>query len=447
MPVYSSHLVRYDDLNLGQRIREERRRQGWTLKDLSLKVSISIARLSEIETGRHLLDLHQALAIGEALSIRPESFLPPDVTLPYQISRDVEVRSRPPRHVSIVGKHKAGGMTHHNQFWPLADLFVGRHVEPVLGRIMPTADDSLHYCYHHAEEFVFVLKGTIEFRLRSAEGDCSEELRRGDCIYFRSDVPHLLRSLDEDPAESIHVFCTAPAPIETGIDWLAQSPVLYIEHERGNGSAHHIGERLKVLREMHGWSTSQVAEVSGLTERKLSRIENGDRAVPLAAILSLARAFGKPLRELVGQTHAGGPYYFVQRSADIPSIPSRRRRTPVERPNVPPSKTCQPLASGFAIRNMYPYFIRLLNVDLETLTLHEHHGQEFIYVLENELELTTYAEDKQVQEILGPGDSCYIDSSVPHLLRGRTRNPYSQTTAEVLDVFCCPLGEGYLFGD
>ena len=139
------------------------------------------------------------------------------------------------------------------------------------------------------------------------------------------------------------------------------------------------------------------------------------------------------------------PYYFVQRSKDISSSPSRRRRTPVERPHAPPSKTCQPLLGDFPAKEMYPYFLRMLNVDLETLTLHEHHGQEFIYVLEGELELTTYAGNEEVHETLRAGDSCYIDSTVPHLLRSWTRNPYSETSAEVLDVFWCPLGDAYLF--
>jgi quercetin dioxygenase-like cupin family protein len=94
---------------------------------------------------------------------------------------------------------------------------------------------------------------------------------------------------------------------------------------------------------------------------------------------------------------------------------------------------------------MYPYLVRLLQVDVETLTMHEHHGHEFIYVLGGELELTTYAQDKQVTEVLRPGDSCYLDSSVPHLVRGVNRNPYSETTAEVIDVFWSPLGEHYLF--
>ena len=109
--------------------------------------------------------------------------------------------------------------------------------------------------------------------------------------------------------------------------------------------------------------------------------------MPVEVVMTLARAFGKPLREFIGLAGVRAPYYVIQRSKDIPSIPARRRRTPVERPNAAPSKTCQPLVSGFPAKEMYPYFLRLLNVDLETLTHHEHHGQEFIYVLEGELEL------------------------------------------------------------
>jgi mannose-6-phosphate isomerase-like protein (cupin superfamily) len=166
--------------------------------------------------------------------------------------------------------------------------------------------------------------------------------------------------------------------------------------------------------------------------------------MPFEVVMTLARAFGKPLREFIGLAGVQSPYYCIRRSSDIASIPVRRRRTPVERPNVPPSKTCQPLIEDFAAKQMYPYFLRLLNVDLETLVHHEHHGQEFIYVLEGELELTTYSGDS-TPEILRAGDACYLDSTVPHLLRSWTRNPYSETSAEVIDVFWCPLGEDYLF--
>jgi mannose-6-phosphate isomerase-like protein (cupin superfamily) len=136
----------------------------------------------------------------------------------------------------------------------------------------------------------------------------------------------------------------------------------------------------------------------------------------------------------------------VQRARDLEQVPSSTRRTPVEREHAPQSKTCQQLATTIPARHMFPCLIRLLNVQIENLTMHEHHGQEFIYVLDGELELTTYVEQELVTVDLRPGDSCYLDSTVPHLVRARTRNPFSETSAQVLDVFWSPLGEKYLFG-
>ncbi|MGH9337756.1 MAG: cupin domain-containing protein, partial [Vicinamibacteria bacterium] len=94
-----------------------------------------------------------------------------------------------------------------------------------------------------------------------------------------------------------------------------------------------------------------------------------------------------------------------------------------------------------------PYLVKLLNVEVGSLTPHEHNGEEFFFVLDGELELTTYTGEEKISERLQPGDFCYLDSSVPHLLRSETRNPYSPTSADVIVVFWCPLGEGYLFGD
>jgi transcriptional regulator with XRE-family HTH domain len=258
-------------------------------------------------------------------------------------------------------------------------------------------------------------------------------------------LPHAFRSLDREPVETLHVLCSPSASTDAGLDWSQHRAIAY---DGGSGAIdlrQQVGEKLRLLREMHGWPLSRIARSAGLPERQLLRIERGERAMPLESVMKLSRALGKPLRELIGLAIVRPPYYAVQRSKDIASIPVRRRQTPVERPNVPPSKTCQPLTAGFPAKEMYPHFLRMLNVDLDTLTLHEHHGQEFIYILEGELELTTYSGGQRVREVLHAGDSVYIDSTVPHLLRSWTRNPFSETSAEVIDVFWCPLGESYLF--
>lgn len=445
MPVYSSHLLQYADLRLGDTIRQTRQGHGLTLRQLATRLRTSPARLSQIENERLRLTLEDVLQVAAALEVPVEALIPADVVRPYQITRDADLRSRPPQPTVFTGPDGRTGFRSPHQYWPLANLFVGRHLEPLLARIMPSTEGDRCFCYHHEEEFAFVLRGATEFRIKTPEGDRVERLERGDCVYFRSDLPHYFRSLEAEPADTIHVFCSPSMSTAGARDWAQSRAIAYTSDGASSPQQRQIGAKLTLLHEEHGWSLERVSRGAGLSESQVLAIERGERDIPLDAVLNLARAFGKPLRELIGLTVARQPYYFVRRSKDIPSIPSRIRRTPVERPHAPLSKTCQPLVAGFPAQEMYPYFLRMLNVELETLTLHEHNGQEFIYVLEGELELTTYAGNEEVHETLRAGDACYIDSSVPHLLRSWTRNPYSETSAEVLDVFWCPLGDTYLF--
>jgi len=445
MPVYSSHLLQYADLELGRRIRQARQAQGLTLRHVAKHLRTSSARLSQIENERLRLSLEDVLQIADAIGVPVDVLIPADVSMPFQITRDADQRSRSPQPMLIANAQGSGDVPSPHEYWPLANLFVGRHLEPVLARIMPASEREACFCYHHEEEFAFVLRGRVEFRIKTPEEDCVETLERGDCVYFRSDLPHRFRSLDSVPADTIHVFCSPSVSTHGAVDWSHSRAIAYSGNGTSNPQQRQIGAKLTLLHEEHGWSFGRLARTAALSDSQMIAIERGDRAIPLEALLNLARGFGKPLRELIGLAGAPRPYYFVRRLREIASIPNRHRRTPVERPHAARSKTCQPLVAGFPAAKMYPYFLRMLNVELETLTLHEHNGQEFIYVLEGELELTTYAGNEEVHETLRAGDACYLDSSVPHLLRSWTRNPYSETSAEVLDVFWCPLGETYLF--
>src|SRR5438477_3633370 len=96
MPAYASHSIDYAILKLGSRVNEERRRQGLTLQELAVRSGISISRLSQIENGHHVLDAVQADAIAEAFGLSIEAFLPADVTIPYVVSREGEIRSAAP---------------------------------------------------------------------------------------------------------------------------------------------------------------------------------------------------------------------------------------------------------------------------------------------------------------------------------------------------------------
>jgi len=444
LPVFSSHLSEYPALDLGSRLREERQRRGLTLADLAERVQLSIARLSQVENQLVVPDLSLVLRISEALGVRADSLLPEERTFPYQVRRESETRSTKPRRSSFV-HITSGRLDPSHDFWPLADLFVGRHIEPLLGRIRFIPEADLRLYYHDEIEFAFVLKGTMEFRIRTPDGESREQLSRGDCVMFRSDLPHVVRAPSPEPAESLHVFSGSSAPTRTAWDWFSPHARGFVADASDEVSAA-VGRRLRVLREARGWSLEETAQLAGLKERQLLQVEGGKRAVPLDALVVLARAFGEPLRPFFGSLRGDPPYYALRRSAEIRAMSPRKRRSDTDGNGRCGANLYYPLAADFPARYIFPCLIEV-PAGCEEVTLSEHHGEEFIYVLEGQLELTTYAEDKRVTETLLPGDSCFLDSSVPHMLRGQTKNPYSDTSATVLDVFYCPLGERYLFAD
>ena len=105
----------------------------------------------------------------------------------------------------------------------------------------------------------------------------------------------------------------------------------------------------------------------------------------------------------------------------------------------------RPLAAGFPGRSIHPYYAKLPASSDPSLVLHEHHGQEFVYVLNGQVTLVTMEDGQRVTATLSAGDSCFIDSTVPHGFVGDGLNPYERSSAEIIDIFWCPLGESYLF--
>lgn len=444
MPVFSSHLTDYPILEIGSRLREERQRRQLTLGELAEKAGLSAARLSQIENQLVIPDLSLVLRISEALGIAADSLFPEERALSHQVRRESEIRSMRPRRAAMA--HPASNRHYlSHDFWPLADLFVGRHIEPLVGSIRHIPEADSEFYYHDELEFAFVLKGTMEFRMRTPEAEIREELTQGDCVLFRSDFPHVVRSPGPQPAESLHVFSGPSPPTRTAWDWFSPHPRGFIADTNDEASSA-VGRRLRVLREACGWSPKEAAAIAGLKEKQLLRIEAGKRSVPLDALVAFARAFGEPLRPFFGGLRANEPCYVLRRAAEIRAMSPRKRRAHSGREGESIANVYFPLWSDFPARYMFPCLVEI-PAGGEEVTLSEHHGEEFVYVLEGQIELTTYAEDELVTEILRPGDSCFLESSVPHLLRGQTKNPYSQTSATVLDVFYCPLGEGYLFFD
>ena len=171
-----------------------------------------------------------------------------------------------------------------------------------------------------------------------------------------------------------------------------------------------VGSKIKSLRETKNLSIEEIAERSGLSVEQINSIENDVNLPSLGPLIKIARALGVRLGTFMDDNDALGP--IVTRAADREkdsSISFSNDATDARK-----HMEYHPLAQQKAGRHMEPFVIDIHPTDNLDYTLSHHEGEEFIYVMEGEIELVYGKEKYQLQE----GDTIYYDSIVKHHLHG-----------------------------
>ena len=175
-------------------------------------------------------------------------------------------------------------------------------------------------------------------------------------------------------------------------------------------SNHHIGSKIKGLRESKNLSLEEIAQNSGLTVEQVSSIENNENLPSLGPLIKIARALGVRLGTFMDDYDELGP--VVCRAADH----NEDRSISFSNDAVDARKHMDyhPLAQQKAGRHMEPFIIDINPEETSNFHLSAHEGEEFVYVMEGEVEIV-YGKDTYT---LYPGDSIYYDSIVKHHLHG-----------------------------
>jgi transcriptional regulator with XRE-family HTH domain len=442
VPVFGDPVLDYRSLRLGETIRQLRKHKGWMMRTLASRLSISVASLSAIENDKAVLDVERLVAVADALGVRPDVLFPRSRSCHYHVVRRSTLESIPAVPLKATDRTGATSTVGHNLIRPLAAPFVGKHVEPFHITVLPAADSEVQLVSHHHEEFFFVLRERVELRLKTPDGLVVDTLGAGDCAYFRSYLPHCLRSAGSSPAEAVHVLYTGYGATDSE----QGHPTMSFRDRPGQDAfAEQVALKITALRQSDGVSVSELASDLKIGVRRLTEIERGRRPVSIELLLGVCRRFRKPLEYFLASTLTERPFYFFQRASDISQLPVRKRRRLVDRGWA--ESEYRSLAAGFGPRGMYPYYAKLRYPPGAVPSLHEHHGQEFVYVLNGEVTLMTLVEEERVSQRLSAGDVCFIDSTVPHRFLGMGLSPYDDSRAEVVDVYWCPLGESYLFAE
>jgi transcriptional regulator with XRE-family HTH domain len=164
-----------------------------------------------------------------------------------------------------------------------------------------------------------------------------------------------------------------------------------------------VGEKVKVLREQKGLSLKELADLTGFSTALLSQMENHLVSPSLGTMIKLAKALGVRVGDFFGETE-GEPFAIVRK--DERKTVSRF----ASKEGVKYGYLYESLGFEKKNRHMEPFIVTLEPATIKTSKTSVHDGEEFIFVLEGEMEVILGIHT----DVLYPGDSIYYDSNIPH---------------------------------
>jgi transcriptional regulator with XRE-family HTH domain len=171
-----------------------------------------------------------------------------------------------------------------------------------------------------------------------------------------------------------------------------------------------VGSKIKGIRETKNITIEEVAERSGLSVEQVVSIENDQNLPSLGPLIKIARALGVRLGTFMDDNDALGPVVTRAKDREMKNSISFSNGAVDARKHM----EYHPLAQQKAGRHMEPFIIDINPTEENNFQLSAHEGEEFIYVMEGEIEVE-YGKDVYH---LFEGDSIYYDSIVKHHLHG-----------------------------
>ena len=184
-----------------------------------------------------------------------------------------------------------------------------------------------------------------------------------------------------------------------------------------------IGAKVKVVRENRKLSIEDVSERTNLSAELIESIENGNLVPGLTPLIKIARVLGVRLGTFMDDDESLGP--VVTRAKQEKQVTRFSERGNA----VSSDLDFYALAQNKASRHMDPFLIDIFPNSEKEVKLSTHEGEEFIFVLEGEIEIR-YGKDTYH---LSAGDSIYYESIVAHHVHS-----YGSEKAKILACIYTP---------
>jgi transcriptional regulator with XRE-family HTH domain len=177
------------DSALGKNIKGYRERRGLMLRDLAAKLGISASLLSQIENGKTSPSVSTLKRISDELGTSIGALFGEVASTDYEpLMKKKNIKFH---------RHVARGVG----LYFLSNLGDFKVMEPLVLQFKGFASTGNEAFKHSGQEFVTVLKGSIEVDLDGK----TYILKKGDCIYFDATMQHKFKNRSKGISESLHV--------------------------------------------------------------------------------------------------------------------------------------------------------------------------------------------------------------------------------------------------
>ncbi|MDO5016335.1 MAG: XRE family transcriptional regulator [Eubacteriales bacterium] len=189
--------------DIGGVVKEARKSQSVTLRQLSEATGISVGFLSQFERGICNISLDSLSKIAQALDISVDEFFHEDEVKQdkdYQVLRPHEMV---PAHVSNSSIQYHLTTNYNSGFLPRIHVLLPQPENP---------PEEIATYSHAGEEFIYVLEGVLNLYV----GDKQDLLYPGDSAYFRSGIAHNWVNLSNKVTRVLSVNYPNPLQNEEG---------------------------------------------------------------------------------------------------------------------------------------------------------------------------------------------------------------------------------------
>lgn len=181
--------------NVGRKIKDFREFKQINRAELAQKANLDEKQLENIEEKGIVPSLGHLIKITRALGVRIGTFLDDQDQIGPVVVKAGTANS------GLSFSTKDNSSREHLNFYSLAQDKSGRHMEPFMIDIEPSALSDYKLSSHEGEEFIYVLQGKIEINY----GKDIYTLSEGDSIYLDSIVAHNVHAAENQKAKILGV--------------------------------------------------------------------------------------------------------------------------------------------------------------------------------------------------------------------------------------------------